>query len=57
MSSREENHKQVYLNSQTHAIDFYQRFGFISKGPVYMEAGIPHQRMILQLDTACKKEA
>jgi predicted GNAT family N-acyltransferase len=37
--------EKVYLNSQTHALAFYQRFGFISEGPVFMEAGIPHQRM------------
>lgn len=39
------NLTKVYLNSQTHALEFYQRFGFISEGPVFMEAGIPHQRM------------
>ncbi|PCJ48511.1 MAG: GNAT family N-acetyltransferase [Gammaproteobacteria bacterium] len=47
--AREANHSLVYLNSQTHAIDFYQDFGFISEGPVFMEAGIPHQRMVLPL--------
>ena len=39
------NHEKIYLNSQTHALAFYQRFGFIAEGPVFMEAGIPHQRM------------
>lgn len=37
---------KVYLNSQTHALAFYQRFGFITEGPFFMEAGILHQRMI-----------
>ena len=40
--------KSVYLNSQTHAIPFYQRFGFIPEGNVFMEAGIPHQKMTLK---------
>ncbi len=40
--------KRVYLNSQTHALEFYQRFAFVAEGDVYMEAGIPHQRMILE---------
>jgi len=55
--AQEANHDQVYLNSQTHAIDFYQRFGFITQGPVFMEAGIPHQRMELLIDLSFKKEA
>ena len=42
---------KVYLNSQTHALAFYSRFGFISEGPVFMEAGIPHQRMTRLLKT------
>ena len=43
----EANIEHIYLNSQTHATAFYQRFGFVIEGPVYMEAGIPHQRMEL----------
>jgi predicted GNAT family N-acyltransferase len=55
--ARDANHQQIYLNSQTHAIKFYQRFGFIAQGPVFMEAGIPHQRMELLIELTCKKEA
>ena len=40
---------QVYLNAQTYAVGFYQRFGFRPEGPVFREAGIPHRRMTLQL--------
>jgi len=40
--------KKVYLNSQTHALKFYQRFAFVAEGDVYMEAGIEHQRMTLE---------
>ncbi|MCK6512591.1 GNAT family N-acetyltransferase [Myxococcota bacterium] len=39
----------VYLSAQTHAIGFYERFGFTTDGPVYEEAGIPHQKMSLSL--------
>lgn len=40
-----ENIPEVYLNSQTHAVEFYANAGFVTQGPVFMEAGIPHQRM------------
>lgn len=37
--------KFVFLNSQTHAIDFYRAFGFREVGSSFNEAGIPHCRM------------
>ena len=37
------------LGSQTHAIGFYERLGFIPVGPEYMDAGIPHRDMTLTL--------
>lgn len=37
----------VYLNAQIRALDFYRRQNFKAEGPVFMEAGIPHQRMRL----------
>ncbi|MGI6609148.1 MAG: GNAT family N-acetyltransferase [Limnochordia bacterium] len=36
----------VYVHAQVHAADFYQRFGFVAEGEEFMEAGIPHIRMI-----------
>lgn len=33
------------LSSQTHAIAFYERFGFIAEGPEYLDANIPHRLM------------
>lgn len=42
--------RRVYLHAQTSAIDFYRRFGFGCEGDVYLEAGIPHQNMTLDLD-------
>jgi ElaA protein len=42
------------LGAQTHAIAFYQALGFSPIGPVYMDAGIPHRDMVLELpQTAC----
>jgi ElaA protein len=33
------------LGSQTDAIGFYERLGFVAHGPVYDDAGIPHRDM------------
>ena len=38
------------VNAQTYAVHFYMRFGFQSKGDEFIDAGIPHVRMLLQLD-------
>lgn len=35
----------VYLHAQSHALVFYQRFGFIAEGVEFQEAGIPHRKM------------
>ena len=35
----------VRLNAQTHAARFYERFGFVAEGEVFMEAGIEHVSM------------
>ena len=37
------------VNAQTYAVDFYARFGFQSEGDEFLDAGIPHVQMILQL--------
>jgi predicted GNAT family N-acyltransferase len=39
----------VLLSAQVHAIGFYRAEGFETEGPVYEEAGIPHQGMRLTL--------
>jgi hypothetical protein len=36
---------RAILNSQTHAMAFYARHGFVADGDEYLEAGIPHQTM------------
>lgn len=38
----------IYLHAQTHAGAFYERHGFAATGAPFVEAGIPHQKMVLQ---------
>jgi predicted GNAT family N-acyltransferase len=40
---------ELFLNAQTQALGFYRPFGFIESGPIFMEAGIPHQAMSRRL--------
>ena len=37
--------KKALLGSQTHALAFYERLGFVAFGPIYDDAGIPHRDM------------
>jgi predicted GNAT family N-acyltransferase len=37
--------REAVLSAQTHALRFYRSHGFTPVGPVYEEAGIPHQEM------------
>lgn len=43
--ARQRGMQEVVLSAQTHAIGFYRRHGFTETGPVFEEAGIPHQEM------------
>ncbi len=43
---------RVYLHSQRQACGFYARHGFVEEGDEYLEAGIPHQTMVLELPDA-----
>ncbi len=40
---------KVKLGAQVHALPFYERLGFVPYGAVYMDAGIEHRDMVLQL--------
>jgi len=40
---------RVTLHAQTHAAGFYRRFGFSERGSEFLEAGIPHVEMRLEL--------
>jgi len=48
-AARRRGDTEVALNSQVHALGFYGAEGFRAEGPVYEEAGIPHQAMRLKL--------
>ena len=37
--------REVHLHAQSHATAFYYHHGFLSHGPEFTEAGIPHQEM------------
>jgi predicted GNAT family N-acyltransferase len=41
--------RKVTLSAQTHAIPFYERAGFIVYSGEYLDAGIPHRDMRLEL--------
>ena len=38
--------KEVLLHSQTHAIAFYEKAGFVQQGDLFYEANIPHILML-----------
>jgi len=40
------NEKNIYLNAQKSVIDFYAKLGFDSRGDIFFEAEIPHQKMV-----------
>mgnify|MGYP001121051865 CR=1 FL=1 len=42
----EQGVSKLKLNSQTHAIPFYDRLGYETVSDVFMDAGIPHVTMI-----------
>jgi predicted GNAT family N-acyltransferase len=41
---------KAILNAQISAIGFYEKFGFRPEGAVFLEANIPHIKMILSLE-------
>ena len=45
----ERGHQKVSLNSQSYVIPFYQNFGFTTDSEEFIEAGILHCRMILNI--------
>ena len=47
--AKQQGLEEVYLNSQVQAVGFYEQYGFIVEGKVFMVAGIPHQRMEMKL--------
>jgi predicted GNAT family N-acyltransferase len=47
--SREMGYKVAQLDAQIRAIDFYKKFGFEVVSEEFMDAGIPHKKMSLNL--------
>ena len=43
--AKRRGYAEVMLNAQTHATAFYYKYGFLSHGAEFSEAGIPHQEM------------
>ena len=39
---------QIYLHAQVSVVGFYEKFGFQPRGRVFMEAGIPHRKMVFK---------
>lgn len=39
---------RLYLHAQASAVAFYQRLGFVAEGKGFVEAGIPHRKMVLK---------
>jgi predicted GNAT family N-acyltransferase len=46
--ARRQGFSRVFLHAQTHALDFYKKFGFVSDKEVFTEGGIPH--VVARLD-------
>lgn len=47
--ARAQHYEHVDLNAQVQAIPLYENFGFEVAGDEFMDANIPHRKMILQL--------
>jgi predicted GNAT family N-acyltransferase len=43
------HYPEVDLDAQVQALAFYQRFGFVAEGEVFLDANIPHRKMRLKL--------
>lgn len=47
--ARDKGFRVLRLHAQTHALGFYEKYGFVATGDEFMEAGIPHRAMVLHL--------
>ena len=48
-AAQRQGHPAVELTAQTHALAFYERLGFTAFGDIFLDAGIPHRSMRLEL--------
>lgn len=47
--ARTEGHSKVFLDAQVAAIEFYCKLGFQTEGKTFLDAGILHRHMVLEL--------
>lgn len=47
--ARHNNYEALYLNAQLSALSFYRKYEFIDDSDIFMEAGIAHKHMTLNL--------
>ncbi|WNJ19327.1 GNAT family N-acetyltransferase [Pontibacter sp. G13] len=40
--------KEIFIHVQTHNVPYYERFGFVTEGETFEEAGIEHQKLVYQ---------
>ena len=50
--AQSKHYPQVMVSAQVQALHFYRRFGFEASGEEYLDAGIPHISMYLDLENA-----
>ena len=43
--ARQRGDREIVLSAQTHALDFYRKFGFVEEGVEYLDCNIPHRDM------------
>jgi YbgC/YbaW family acyl-CoA thioester hydrolase len=48
-AGRELGYREAVLHAQTSAAPFYRRAGFVERGPIFDEVGIPHVEMVRSL--------
>ncbi len=46
--------KEIFVDAQLHAVDFYKKIGFRPVGDVFEEAGIMHQKMVVEPHTCSR---
>lgn len=49
VAKQREGVRKIKLGAQTHALGFYSKLGFQPIGPIYLDAGIEHRDMIMEL--------
>lgn len=47
--ARTRGYPEVDVDAQVHAVPFYERFGFSTRGKPFIDAGLPHIKMRLAL--------